>query len=84
MLNFPFPYADPTIGAAYYQAAQALADALEARRTQAFRARIVQYVATTAIRIASAPAANDVRRAKPDLADRSAARASAGSGDVSL
>jgi hypothetical protein len=44
MLNFPFPYADPTIGAAYYQAAQALADALEARRTGHFAAKVAAYV----------------------------------------
>jgi len=44
MLNFPFPYDDPAIRAAYYQAAQALGDALEARRTQGFPTRVAQYV----------------------------------------
>ena len=44
MLSFPFPYADPAIATAYSQAAQALADALEARRTGAFPARVAQYL----------------------------------------
>ena len=44
MLSFPFPYDDAAIRAAYYNAAQALADALEARRTQGFPTRVAQYV----------------------------------------
>ncbi len=43
MLNFAFPYDRPEVGAAYASAAQALLAAIEARGTEAFRARLADY-----------------------------------------
>ena len=44
MLNFPFPYHDPAVAAAYAQAAQTLSAALDARGTAGFESRLRDYV----------------------------------------
>lgn len=43
MLNYAFPYDRPEVGAAYAAAAGALLAAIEARGTDAFRARLADY-----------------------------------------
>ena len=44
MLNFPFPYADPAAGAAYADAARALAVALRARGSRGFNRAVRDYL----------------------------------------
>jgi hypothetical protein len=45
MLNFAFPYADPGVAAAHAAASRALAEAVAARGTPAFRERLNAYLA---------------------------------------
>jgi hypothetical protein len=55
MLNYPFPYADATVGAAYARASDALADAVEARGKPEFPAAFDRYLAARAAFQASVP-----------------------------
>lgn len=48
MLNYPFPYDDPAVGKQFTAMAAALGEALRARGTPAFGARLESYVAARA------------------------------------
>jgi len=48
MLNFPFPYRDEAVGAAYAAASNALADVLAARGTDGFASALEAYLAARA------------------------------------
>jgi len=60
MLNFPFPYQDEAVGAAYAAASNALADALDARGRDGFAAALDAYRAARA-RFADAAGARNWR-----------------------